>query len=135
MRIDRTAAPPAACFVAAGVALEPVIPEFGRADRQAEFQTQLNWRRLKPDRLSSRRIEKKRVALNSLVHLRHSTLQVARETRERLIRDRAHLVRALHDCQRGKAPALSEVELAALLEGIGRRLQEIEKKLNALDPR
>lgn len=58
---------------------------------------------------------------------------MAKETRHRLLHDRAHLLGALSDYQRGKVPALPELELAALIDGIERRLQDIEKKLSGID--
>jgi hypothetical protein len=50
------------------------------------------------------------------------------------LRDQAHLAGALRDYQKGKIPPLSEPEFAALVEGIERRLGEIEKKLEAINP-
>jgi hypothetical protein len=58
---------------------------------------------------------------------------VARDRRHRLLHDRELLLGALRDCQNGKAPPLEEVELAAHVVGIERRLQEIEAKLRAID--
>jgi hypothetical protein len=49
------------------------------------------------------------------------------------MRDQAHLVAALRDYQRGKTPPLPEVEFAALVDGIERRLEDIERKLRAID--
>ena len=58
---------------------------------------------------------------------------VAKHTKERLLHDRAHLMRALGDYRRGNTPALSELELAILVDGIERRLDEIERELSSID--
>jgi hypothetical protein len=58
---------------------------------------------------------------------------VASQTRERLLRDRAHLLGALRDCQRGKIPPLPEAEFTILVECIERRLEDIERKLSAIE--
>jgi hypothetical protein len=58
---------------------------------------------------------------------------VARPTKERLLRDRAHLMGALNDYRNGKIPALPELELAAFLHGIERRLEGIERELSSID--
>ncbi len=39
---------------------------------------------------------------------------------------------ALRDYQKGKVPLLPELELAAHVDGIERRLEDIEKKLRAI---
>ena len=57
---------------------------------------------------------------------------MAKETRERLLRDQAHLAGALRDYQKGKTPPLSEPELAAVVDGIERRLEDIGRKLKAI---
>ena len=58
---------------------------------------------------------------------------MAKESKQRLLHDRAHLVEALRDYQRGKAPPLPDIELAATVTSIERRLEDIESKLKALD--
>jgi hypothetical protein len=58
---------------------------------------------------------------------------VAKEKRERLLRDRELLMGALRDYQKGKVPPLEELELAAHVDGIERRLEDIERKLRAID--
>jgi len=57
----------------------------------------------------------------------------ARQTKERLLHDRAHLMRALRDYRSGKTPDLPELELAALVDGIERRLEAIERELSSID--
>jgi hypothetical protein len=47
--------------------------------------------------------------------------------------DRANLLGALRDCERGKTPALPELELEALMDGIKRRLEDIERRLGTFD--
>jgi len=58
---------------------------------------------------------------------------VAKEKRERLLRDRELLLGALRDYEKGKVPPLAEGELAALVDGIERRLEDIERKLRMID--
>jgi hypothetical protein len=58
---------------------------------------------------------------------------VAKQTKERLLRDRANLTRALRDYRSGKTPDLSELELAALADGLERRLEAIEEDLRNID--
>lgn len=58
---------------------------------------------------------------------------VARQTKERLLRDQANLTRALRDYRSGKTPALPELELAAFVDGIERRLGAIEEELRDID--
>jgi len=58
---------------------------------------------------------------------------VARQTKERLLHDRAHLMRALRDYREGNTPELTALELDALVEGIERRLEEIERQLSSID--
>jgi hypothetical protein len=55
------------------------------------------------------------------------------KTRKRLLSDRANLLGALRDCERGKTPALPELELEALMDGIKRRLEDIERRLGTFD--
>jgi hypothetical protein len=57
---------------------------------------------------------------------------VARDKRQRLLRDRELLIGALRDYEKGKTPALPEPELAAFVEGIERRIEDIERKLKAI---
>ena len=59
---------------------------------------------------------------------------MAKEKRERLLRDRELLMGALRDYHKGKIPSLPELELAAHVDGIERRLEDIERKLSAIDP-
>ena len=49
------------------------------------------------------------------------------------MRDRELLLGALRDYEKGKVPPLAEVELAALVDGIERRLEDIERKLRMID--
>ncbi|HLO19209.1 MAG TPA: hypothetical protein VK192_01800 [Sphingomicrobium sp.] len=49
------------------------------------------------------------------------------------MRDRELLMGALRDYQKGKVPPLEELELAAHVDGIERRLEDIERKLRAID--
>ena len=58
---------------------------------------------------------------------------VAKHTKERLLHDRVHLIRALRDYRSGNTPELSELELAILVDGIERRLEEIERELSSTD--
>jgi hypothetical protein len=58
---------------------------------------------------------------------------VAKEKRERLLRDRELLIGALRDYRKGKVPPLPDLEFAAHVDGIERRLEDIERKLRAID--
>jgi hypothetical protein len=60
------------------------------------------------------------------------TWRVARDKRQRLLRDRELLLGALRDYEKGKTPALPELELAALVDGIERRIEDIERRLRAI---
>ena len=57
---------------------------------------------------------------------------VARDKRQRLLHDRELLLGALRDYEKGKVPALPEPEFAALVEGIERRIEDIERSLRAI---
>jgi hypothetical protein len=56
-----------------------------------------------------------------------------KRTRKRLLSDRAQLLGALRDYERGKIPPLPEIELASLIDGIQRRLNDIETSLDAAE--
>ena len=54
-------------------------------------------------------------------------------TKGRLLRDRAQLLGALRDHERGKRADLPDPELAQLIESIERRLATLEEKLQEMN--